>query len=92
MNPIKSFAIFKNNKKEKEAHPDYTISAKVGEEYVTIGGAWIKEGKSGKFFSCKLSNTYEKRKGYGLVEDVTAEELELAKHDAKDIDSSSIPF
>ena len=74
MEQIKSFAIFKNNKKEKETHPDYTISAKVGEEYVTIGGAWLKEGKSGKFFSCKLSAPYKERKGYHLTEDIGNDE------------------
>lgn len=66
---IKNFAIFKNDKKEKDNQPDYTISAKIGESYVTIGGAWVKQGKSGKFFSCKLSDTYKERIGYGLVAD-----------------------
>lgn len=69
MENIKSFAIFKNSHKEKDGQPDYKISAKIGEEFVEIGGAWIKEGKNGKFFSCKLSAPYKERKGYKLVEE-----------------------
>lgn len=64
MEKIRNFAIFKNNDKKSDKQPDYTISVKVGEKYVTAGGAWLKEGKSGKFFSCKLSETYKERMGF----------------------------
>lgn len=69
MEQIKSFAIFKNSRKENENQPDYKISAKIGDNFVEIGGAWIKEGAKGKFFSCKLSAPYKERKGYKLVEE-----------------------
>ncbi len=61
---IKSFAIFKNQNKKDEKHPDYRISAKIGEKYEDIGAGWIKEGKSGKFVSCKLSDPRDTRPGY----------------------------
>ena len=63
----KIFAIFKNEKKSDKA-PDYNISVKVGEKHETIGGCWLKEGKSGKFFSCKFSEPYGDRKGYEISE------------------------
>lgn len=71
---IKNFAIFKNNKKEKETQPDYTISVKVDDKYITAGGCWLKDGKTGKFFSCKLSNAYKDRKGFGIVVEDTVDE------------------
>lgn len=51
--------IFKNNKKTAESHPEYTGTVNVeGKEY-TIS-LWIKEGKSGKFFSGSIAEPYKK--------------------------------
>lgn len=49
-----SFSIFKNEKKEKDTHPDYK-----GDGMDLTGtpvwiSAWIKEGKNGKFMSCSM--------------------------------------
>lgn len=45
-----SGALFKNDRKEKESHPDYKGDILInGTEYWL--SAWIKEGKSGKFMS-----------------------------------------
>lgn len=55
---IKNFAIFKNKPSENEKAPSHALSAKIGEQYLNIGSAWTKEGKSGKFLSVQLSNAY----------------------------------
>jgi len=45
-----SGALFKNDRKEQDSHPDYNGKALIsGVEYWI--SAWIKEGKTGKFFS-----------------------------------------
>jgi hypothetical protein len=42
--------LFKNDRKEKDSHPDYTGSATVdGIEYYM--SAWLKTGQKGKFMS-----------------------------------------
>lgn len=91
----KNFAIFKREKKN-EKEPDYNISMKIGEKYVTVGGCWLKEGKSGKFFSCKLSNAYGDKEGYSITTDIETN----AKVDAekageatkKEVTEDEIPF
>lgn len=48
-----SGALFKNDRRAKDAHPEYTGSINVeGTEYWL--SAWIKEGKKGKFMSLSL--------------------------------------
>lgn len=43
-------AVFKNDRKEKDSHPDYTISG-LGLDGLPIKGAlWLKEDRSGKKF------------------------------------------
>jgi len=72
----KTFSIFKNTyKKEGEKTPDYKImiSKGEGEKFEEAGGCWIREGKNGKFFSCKLNDIYVDhtknlaRKGFALT-------------------------
>lgn len=44
------FTLFKNDRKEKDTHPDYSGTLNVdGVEYYL--NAWLKDGKKGKFFS-----------------------------------------
>ena len=46
--------LFKNDRKERDNHPDYKGSAEIdGEEYWL--SAWIKEGQKGKFMSLSFT-------------------------------------
>lgn len=64
--------IFKNNKKENEKHPDYTGTVNVEGKDYTIS-LWVKEGKSGKFFSGKIHEPYKKTE----QKSITSEENDL---------------
>ena len=54
-------SLFKNTKKTADKQPDYRgeVVTPEGKKYALA--AWIKEGKSGKFFSLKLSEPQEKK-------------------------------
>lgn len=80
---MKNFLIFKNNHKQNEKQPDYKIMASnEGEDLKEMGGCWLKDGKNGKYFSCRLNATYAdhtsgvKRTGYSLVADKQTETVE----------------
>jgi hypothetical protein len=53
--------LFKNDKKEKPNHPDYTGQCLVDGRLWRMS-AWLKDGKNGKFMSFSFQEPYEKAK------------------------------
>ena len=49
-----SGALFKNDRKEKETHPDYKGDLSINGTNYWIS-AWLKEGKNGKFLSLSVN-------------------------------------
>lgn len=57
-----SGSLFKNDKREKDSHPNATGSAKIdGVEYWV--SAWTKDGKNGKWQSLSFKRKEEKSEG-----------------------------
>ena len=48
-----SGALFKNDKKESDNHPDYKGDIKINGQSYWLS-AWIKDGKKGKFMSLSI--------------------------------------
>ena len=49
-----SFSLFKNDRKEKDTHPDYKGDGKDLDGNPVWVLAWLKDGSKGKFMSCTL--------------------------------------
>ena len=56
-----SFSLFRNDRKERDNQPDYTGNGADLDGKPIRVAAWLKEGKSGKFMSCKFSEPQERQ-------------------------------
>lgn len=80
-----SLSLFKNDRKEKETHPDYKGDGMDLEGNAVWVSAWIKEGAKGKFMSLSIQRK-EPQAGAAPKPAVQA-----AKEDTN-MDWDSIPF
>jgi len=58
-NKLNTGAIFKNDNKKAENHPDYRGRVNVNGKEMEIA-LWVKQGKNGSFFSASFSEPYVK--------------------------------
>lgn len=64
-----SGVLFKNDKEGNEKRPDYTGKIDVGGTEMRLA-AWLREGKSGKFLSLKVSEMESRKPATDLEDDV----------------------
>ena len=70
-----SGALFKNDRKEKESHPDYRGQLNVGGVEYWIS-AWLKTGKKGKFMSLAIQPKDEAPKGKAKAKSVSDDDFD----------------
>tara|TARA_R110000787_G_scaffold60306_4_gene136866 strand:- start:323 stop:577 length:255 start_codon:yes stop_codon:yes gene_type:complete len=61
-----SGSLFRNTYKSKPSQPDHRGSCKIGDEEYDIS-AWVKDGKSGKFFSLAFQKKFVKENDPSLL-------------------------
>ena len=58
-------AVFKNDRKTEDRHPDYTGTYTDGDGNEYFLDAWVREGKKGKFFSLRTKAKQPRRESAG---------------------------
>lgn len=72
---ITQFSCWRNDKKENEKSPDYKLTTKDGDRWITIGAGWVKSAGDKKYISFSLSKPYKEQSGYRIIEDKPDERI-----------------
>jgi hypothetical protein len=82
--------LFRNDRKERDAHPDYQGSATIdGVAYWM--SAWVKQGQKGKFMSFAFKRK-EQRSAAGEYEAERRADARQARSLKDTLDDDSVPF
>ena len=79
-----TFSLFKNDRKEKDTHPDYRGDGVDNDGNPIWVSAWLKDGAKGKFMSCQIKRKDE------VAQQGAAKVQQAAKPAAPDFDD--VPF
>ena len=87
---IKNFSLFKTKEKKTPNSPDYSITIKVNDKFITVGAGWIKEAKDrSKYLSCKFSDGYKDLAGFHIERDTVVKENPTS---TEQVNADEIPF
>jgi len=88
-----SLTLFKNDRKEKDTHPDYKGDGMDLQGNPVWISAWIKEGKNGKFMSLSMQKKEQKQTSNGYQSQQYQSSVDAKNQQtASAFDDSEIPF
>jgi len=83
---MKELLIFKATEKSNVKSPDFRLTAKVGEKFVTIGAGWNRKSAKGTpFISCLMAKPFKDLKGWHLEEDKNESQPELTPQEKEKV-------
>ena len=86
-----SLTLFRNDRKEKDSHPDYKGDGMDLEGNPVWISAWVKEGKSGQFFSISMQKKEPKQSAQAPIQRTPIKQHQQVAPELND-DLDSIPF
>ena len=86
-----SLTLFRNDRKEKDSHPDYKGDGMDLEGNLVWVSAWVKEGAKGQFFSISMQKKEQPASAPAPIQRTAPRQAQTPAPDFADIDSD-LPF